>query len=181
MKTKSFFNLIILAGLSTALIHCSGDSKSKKVKLSVVPDTPGVIDANFTVTIPPIDANSTATTKTVKAPWFPFKYKIFNGSDSVITVQTIKFTTTAVTDAGATVEYTSSIDPNELNSYYVVRVAVGETAAPSTIWFIDGLPETGGAHDYQVDGELIGWFGEPTDPQASMHSTFHFSASDTAN
>lgn len=176
MRTP-IIKLLLLAGLATSLIQCSNDSESDKVKITVVPEKPVVIDAPFSYYEPPLTTDGEPILVEVAAPWFIFRYSVFNGSSMQVTLQTIKFTATSTGDDGVVNTFEANLDPNELDSYYINTVAVGaSTNATTTGWVIDGLPESRNLV-YRIKGEMIGWFGPPESPVKSFRQTFDFTTS----
>lgn len=178
MRTKSILKLLLLVGLAASLSQCSGDDEdSDKVKMSTIPGTPVVINAPFSYYRPPLTTDGEPILEEVEAPWFLFKYSIFNGSSSPVVIQTIKYTVKTTGIDGTAVTFEGSLDPVEIDDFILGEISVGGTLSPSYGWFVNGIPESK-TLVYQIEAEMIGWFGTRASPTKSFNQKFSFTASD---
>jgi len=170
MRITARFFIIILASLS--LLQCSSeeDGDVEAISFSTSPEKPIVIPADFTYYVL-LPGAEDPTKEVVLAPWFKFTYTIVNGSPFHITVQTIILKTTTVDVNGGIVSGQVELEPGDLavnqnasiadDQTFLNSIAVGDSASLTN--FIEALPQSSSGI-YTLEGEIIGWFGTPTEP-----------------
>lgn len=180
--------VLILAGLT--LLSCGGKTRSSSTEIKVVPDEPIVISAD-----------RKRGDVTDKGPWYQYNLQITNNDESLpITIAAIKVTVSGADENGSLQTKTGAHSAGEFNTAgtdntpeckfdYFKSIAVGETALLSVdngnaackgIALMIDTDGPGGQnlknYRYRVRVELIGWFGEATDPQDRFQTTYNFTA-----
>lgn len=149
----ALFALLIFA---FALVSCEGDGDSAKVELTIIPESPIVIEADLT--IPVADDEDT----TITGPYFRWMVSVTNKSSKKVVITAFKMTVTAPGIG----ESESTYDSAESGGFYFVALDPNESQAINVIFYASGLPEDpSGRYHYRVELEPIGWFlKNTTDP-----------------
>jgi hypothetical protein len=163
------------------LAQCEGgpDKNADNIEFGVTPQKPIVItsDAKFNVTNP--SDPTTFIAKDVIGPWFFISPYFKNNSSSYVTIQTIKFTITAINaTTGVDVVVEKSLDVTQLGTdvYYLRELAPGAVYNDTTVrWFIDALPkkEDVVSLNYRIKAEAVGWVGDHNNPKGVFSKTIY--------
>jgi hypothetical protein len=180
MKLKHIF-LIALMFSFFGLAQCKGggDKNADNIDFSVIPKKPIVItsDAKFNVTDP--SDPSALIAKEVTGPWFFIQPYFKNNSSEFVTIQTIKFTVTAVSaTTGLDVVVVKSLDVSQLGTdvFFLSELPPGGEYNSTTVrWYIDGLPKEIDvvSLNYRITAEAVGWVGDHNNPKGIFSKTIY--------
>lgn len=160
---------LLLLFFAFSLAQCAqSKSDSSDVKLEFTPDNPVVIKA-------PITLNpGTNDELEVEAPWFKYSFKVQNGSDKIVTIQSLTFKVTGFTTSGGLVSADFTLDPGDYDLTFLLEVPANDSEVfPATI-YLGGLPADVSNAIYTVEVEVQGWFGQPEDPISRLEKKVYF-------
>lgn len=187
---KKYLIIIIAAAYLTS--SCSEDNVASNTNFQVIPETPVLIQSDFSFTRPPVTPDAEPEIVTISGAWFKLGYKFTNFSSKEVTIVSIKFEATGKSPSGADITSESTFDPSDL---YVNQNAVDNddrlylfSALPNTEASLDGGTTTANVYlhgfpkipavmnsSLRVKGTLEGWVGSPTAPEESFQKIFFFS------
>lgn len=164
---KIFFLLGLLTSVFI-LSSCGDEGKSSKVKVTIIPNSPIVFTGDITLPIP-----GSTETETIAGPWFRFRYKVDNTTESdTVTIVGIE---AEVTDSDGNKGNTTSFDPGELTAgrTVFVELASGGSFTEAVNLYVHSLTETTSLR-YKVKMTFQGWFGAETDPKERFRKIINF-------
>jgi hypothetical protein len=182
MKTKFAFKFLLLPAIALSICGCT-PKKSDSVSVTMIPDDPVVIDADYNVPDDPL-TTSVDESETIAGPWYKFQVRVTNKSGDPVTVVAMSVSVSS-TKSGARIsgvhEYASedddfsylSVIPDKAENQILGDDLIAGTDKGWT-FFNSSMPAADG-HRYTGTLTLIGWFGDADDPQERFEKTINFS------
>jgi hypothetical protein len=184
---KKYLFIIAAAYLTSS---CSGDDVASNTNFQVIPESPVVINEDYTYNKPPLPPAVEFETVTISGAWFQLQYKFNNDSSEQVTVTNIKFEATGRTPSGAEVTAEYVLNSSELavnqdadasnNLAYLFTVNAGAQSVSEDVAakiYIQGLPKTPDVANssLRVKVTISGWVGSADVPKESFVKTEWFS------
>ncbi|MGE0764392.1 MAG: hypothetical protein AB7N80_14010 [Bdellovibrionales bacterium] len=149
-------------------------AQNEQIDFKMNPSLPVVILSDFTLN-PGKD-----TEREIRAPWFATTYSIKNGSNTSITLQTLKFT--VVNSGGRETKIIlkasdyAGVDAcgREHNPAYLDFIPAESEVEACLPLFIDGLFDPNNHTQFRVTVEIMGWFGTPQMPVDRLSKSYSF-------
>lgn len=160
---------MVMASCSMLVLSCG--QKNELVKVEIVPDSPVVINADYIIP-DPNPGNSIDEEETVAGPWFRFRIKVTNTSDTPVTIVSIVLKMTGYKN-GIPVTGDSRFADEESGTGILAEVAAGATFEPQIYFYAHSLPEVDNFR-YDVSATIEGWKGTAALPTERLRQPFRF-------
>lgn len=134
---------------------CGGDTLSKDVTITLIPESPIVQASPYTAT------DSSGSSVDISPPWFGLRYKITNGAKKTLVVSTFvaEIITTDSSGTKSTTTYTPDFGLYDSDRYQITMtsLATGDSFTEPKYWPFQSLPDNGN-FSYRVKITFTGYF-----------------------
>lgn len=159
MKLRKILIYLSMITLALSQQSCGGDSLSKNVNISLIPDSPIVQTSKYQF----YDASGSSVE--VSPPWFGLRYKITNESKKSLVVSSYEAVIVTTDSAGTQSKTTFTPDFSLYDSgrYQITMtpLATGDSFLEPSQWLFENLPDISN-FSYRVKITFNGYF-EKTD------------------
>jgi hypothetical protein len=184
---RRYFIIIVAAYLTSS---CGGDTVASKTEFEVIPESPVLIQTDFSYTKPPLSAEDEPETVVIGGAWFKLGFKFTNSSSEQVTVISIKFQATGISPEGAEVSSESIVDTGDLPQnqnadlgddqlYLFTTVQGGQSFSEqfTSGIYLHSFPKIPDvvSSNLQVTATIQGWVGTPEVPKETFEKVIVFS------
>lgn len=145
--------------------------KPEVVKVEIVPDSPVVIGSDYIVP-DPNPGNDIDETVIIAGPWFRFRIKVTNSSETPVTLVGLNLKLTGY-KSGSPVTGESKFGDQTTGTGILAEIAAGATFEPNIYFYAEGLPEVDNFR-YNVSAVAEGWKGTAALPTERLRQPFRF-------